>query len=1503
MLEHSPLHYFHPLIRRWFETRLGQPTPIQCGAWPLIAGNQHVLITAPTGSGKTLAAFLWALNQLICGRLDAGQTRILYISPLKALNNDVQRNLIRPLNEIRGLFESTGDPFPDIRVGTRSGDTPPADRRKMIRRPPEILITTPESLHLMLSSHGGRAILGQLRTVILDEVHAVVGNKRGTLLMSAVDRLVPLGGEFQRIALSATINPEDRVAAFVAGFTMHGDRGAPVYTPRPIRCCRDSRQHRDIIQLCIPRAIVDGDDTRHLWDELADTFRQSIDAHRSTIIFTNSRRLCEKLTFLINADRAQPIAYAHHGSLSKALRLEVEKRLKAGSLKAIVATASLELGIDIGQLDQVILVQSPSSISSAVQRIGRSGHGVGRTSRAVFFATHAMDALSAATLVDAVMQRQIEPVRQVVCPLDVLAQVLVSMTGVQAWDRDALYDFVRASYPFHDLKRSAFDLVVEMLAGRYAATRVAALQPKIAFDRTDNTLTARKGALLSLYTSGGVIPDRGYFALRHQESGARIGELDEEFVWEAKKGQVFTLGTQNWRIQRITHNDVLVSQARPKAPVPPFWRAEDADQDFFLADRIGRFLEYAQHRLAAPGFIGELCTRYGMEENGARYLFDFLMRQRQKTGCALPHRHHVVVEQMPAQQDGAAIGQIVIHTFWGGRVNRPFALALAAAWEQRYGHAPSIFPTNQAVYLLLPQAVAIDDILTLVPAREVEALLRERLEGSGIFGARFRECAARALLLPRQRFSQRMPLWLSRQQSQRLLDAVGRFADFPIILETWRTCLQDDFDMIALTQVLGELEQGEITWTAITTTSPSPMALSGSWRLINQYMYADDQQQGKVKTHVSRDLLQEVLFRPELRPTVDLETVDEFVEKRQRVHPGYAPDSPVELLEWVKERLLIPWPEWRALLDRMAGAGEDFVQGMLDSIGSKLARLISGPHTDSDGHLVIATEMIPLVSRVLYEGQGDVRWVDLAGQPIIASHFSYQADGEPPLPQAADILGQWLRFYGPMTTDLIQRRLGVERTRLTGLLTALIEDRTLVSGLLIQGLTDMQVCHAENFDTLLRMARRRRRAVIEPRDIDELAPVLAHFQGLIGPTDKPGDLTACLQSLMCLFLPAGLWETEILPARINNYDPQQLDHLMQAAPMMWIGGPGRQIAFCLEDDLDLMLDGGSKTDRQEKEAEQDLSAVKTLFADPRGRYPLSALLGDPPRLAQDVLSRLWSAVWMGKVTNDTMIALRRGMNKKISPHAQSRPFSSPGRGPVQRWRRKRPNLSAALSTGTMGNWRLVRPPAPPEGLVESEELVKDRVRLLLDRYGILFRQLLEREPSLFQWSAIFRALRLMELSGEVTAGYFFKEIPGPQFASKAMLKLLSETTLPERMFWINALDPASLCGLKIDALKGRLPKRLAGTHLVYLGRQLAMVSRRHGKTLGIHLPVDHPRLAGCFDLFDHLLERRIDPLRAITIETINREPAPASPFLNLLRQRFDTTIGTGTITLYRHLAR
>jgi ATP-dependent Lhr-like helicase len=496
-----------------------------------------VLISAPTGSGKTLTAFLWAINQLVTGAWEKGRTHVLYVSPLKALNTDIRRNLLHPLSALEQVFEEQGRPFPDIRVQTRSGDTPQADRRRMLRHPPEILITTPESLNLLLSSQGGRTLLRSLSTVILDEIHTVVNTKRGVHLITAVDRLVPLSGEFQRIAISATVKPMPVVAEFVAGLRMEGEARNPSYVPREVTLIRSDAAKAYDLSVRFPQESSEPQSAETFWQPLVQEFRNIIRKNRSTLFFVKSRRLSESVTLKINSAAEKPIAYAHHGSLAKELRLEVENKLKSGDLKAIVATNSLELGIDIGALDEVVLVQSPPSISSAVQRVGRSGHRVGETSRGTFYPTFDQDYVVSAVLARAVLEGDIEEVRPVEGALDVLAQVIISMTGTATWDIDALLARIRTSWPYRRLNRRQFDLVLDMLAGRYADTRMRELKPRVSIDRLDNTVAARKGALLQLYISGGTIPDRGYYHLRHEETGALIGELDEEFVWEATVGR------------------------------------------------------------------------------------------------------------------------------------------------------------------------------------------------------------------------------------------------------------------------------------------------------------------------------------------------------------------------------------------------------------------------------------------------------------------------------------------------------------------------------------------------------------------------------------------------------------------------------------------------------------------------------------------------------------------------------------------------------------------------------------------------------------------------------------------------------------------------------------------------------------------------------------------------------------------------------------------------------
>ncbi|MBN1189415.1 MAG: DEAD/DEAH box helicase [Dehalococcoidales bacterium] len=1487
------LSRFHPLISRWFLEEIGEPTDIQRQSWEQISGNRHVLITAPTGSGKTLAAFLWAINMLVTGQLPAGCTGILYVSPLKALNNDIQRNLIRPLKEIREMFEQAGLNFPEIRVLTRSGDTAQSERARMQRHPPEILITTPESLNLLLSSAGGRMMLKNLATVILDEIHAVLGTKRGVYLMTAVERLVPLSGEFQRIVLSATIKSLDPAARFAGGFRIEGDPKQPVYVPREVATISTPGARRYNLRVSYPEPEIGGErDT--IWTPLTASLKEIIKRNNSTLVFANSRRLCEKLALNINEEEEQPIAYVHHGSLSREIRNEVEKRLREGELKAVIATNSLELGIDIGVLDEVVLVQSPNSISSAIQRVGRAGHRVGQTCRGTIFPTHPHDLLEAAVLSPAITRQDMETVKPINRPLDVLAQVIVSMTSVEKWDIDDLYRQVTASFAYRDLSREQFDLVLKMLAGRYADSQIRELRPQVSIDRLDNTVVAKKGALLAIYTSGGVIPDRGYFHLRHRDSRALIGELDEEFVWESEAGKTFSLGAQNWRIERITHNDVFVLPGSPGAMAAPFWRGEDNYRDFHFSELIGRFLELANARLEDPDLADLLERENNMDRAAAEELIAYLKRQKDSTGSDLPHRHHVLVEAVSSGPGGAPGNQLVLHTIWGNRVNRPLSMALEAAWEERSGQRLEIYTSNDCIVFQLPPEMQSGEVLSLVSSNRVESLLRRRLEKSGFFGARFRECAGRALLLPRSRMGERMPLWMNRLRSQKLLNAVSGYEDFPILLEAWRSCLADEFDLVSLKQVLAELESGVIHWSEAHTAAMSPMAQHIVWRQTNDYMYMGDEPAAGTASRLRDDLLQHVVFTPSIRPTVNRELVEQFERKRRRLAPGYSPEDPRELVDWVKERLLIPAAEWEDLLRAIYRDHGISKEKTLESVSGRLTRILP---PEASEPLIAAIEDLPRISYGLYSN------TDIITQPLMPDSEVPSYDRGTTAIQDGDsdemfvtILGEWLQFYGPIGFTSISNTLGISLADLILVLEDLVESQKAITGQLVTGAGGEQVCDSENYEILLRMARRAAVPAIEAKDIKLLPQFLAQYQGIGEEGGDVDRLFHLLEQVRCLPEATELWESEILPARLSSYSGNWLDTVMQEGDLRWVGGEKRTAAFCFEAELPLLKDdiaGQAGEDIPPDPARKQAG----IFPDAMGRYNFSNLLTVTGYRPDELSDRLWEGVWRGRISNDSYAALRKGiMNNFKAPEIvrPSRPHSRysgrhSGRISFSMWKSTLPFA---------GNWFLLPPSQPADDLLESEERMKDRVRILLDRYGILFRELLERESVLFRWGKIFRALRLMELSGEVLSGYFFRDIPGPQFMSPQALQVL-QSRLSERIYWLNACDPASLCGVQIEEIKHELPKRIEGNHLVYHGSRLVVISQRNGRTLHINVTAEDGHLPEYLGFLRHLLTRQFQPLRRIIIETINGEKAVQSPYVAVLKSGFDALNEGEYVTLYR----
>ncbi len=1459
------LDVFHPVVAGWFRDRVGQPTDAQRAAWPAIAGGAHVLLVAPTGSGKTLAAFLAALDRLASGALPGGAVRVLYVSPLKALGTDVRRNLLVPLEQLRAAWLAHDEPMPEIRVETRSGDTPAEDRARMARRPPEILITTPESLNILLTSRRGRAMLSTVAQVILDEVHAVAGSKRGVHLITAVERLARVTGGFQRIALSATVSPSERIARWVGGVEP-GPGGEPG-RPRRVEVLVAGGARRYDLTVGYPAAAVGEEPSADgVWRAVVGEIDRPLRRNRSTLVFANSRRTVEKLTRLVNETAGKEVATSHHGSLSREVRTAVEDRLKTGALRAVVATSSLELGIDLGALDEVLLVQTPPSVSSAVQRIGRAGHAVGAASRGRFVPLAPKDLLAAAVVARAVADGAIEPVVPLSAPLDVLAQVLVSVTATGPWPVEELWNLVRCADPYRDLSRRQFDLVLDMLAGRYASARVRHLRPLVSIDGVDGTVRGRPGVERLVYMAGGTIPDRGTFHLRRDDSGALLGELDEEFVWERSVGDTFTLGVQAWRIERITHNDVFASPTRGLSAMAPFWRAEERARSFELSERIAGFLETIEPQLDDPALAARLEAGHFLDRTAAAALLDHLRLQRAAVG-RLPHRHRVVAERVTDPQGRGEGDWLVIHTLWGGKVNRPLAVALQAAWQERHGVPLEVIHDDDCIAVGAGSGATATELFSMVDAANLERRLRARLESSGLFGARFREAAGCALLLPREGFRRRTPLWLSRQRAKELLEAVSRYDDFPLLIEAWRSCLQDDSDLPALARLLDEIRDERIRVVETRTDHPSPFAAGVVWRRTNELMYEDDVPSAGGPTRLREDLIREVSRSAYLRPRVGLRVIADFRRKLQRTWSGYAPATADALLETVAERGALPLASW---LDLAAAVERESGRNVVEEAADRLLELTwPGRATPS---VVAAADEVPRLLHVLDVKTGEVGMRGIGGRPASAAslaaagarwrHGAAAAAVDP----LAELVAEVLRYEGPVARTWAADVLGLEPSRIEGPLESLADAQRIVLGDLSDGGSD-EVCDAENHERLLRLARAAGRPAFETLPASALPLFLTRWQGLAGCEGIEG-LRASLERLFGLPAPVGVWEEEIFPARLDPYVPEWLDALLADTDLTWVGCGKERVAFTLAAERDLV--GLSPPPRP---VEED-----TALLPGEGRWTFADLARRTGIPTAELASRMWRLAWSGGVSSDGFAPIRRGIETSFHPKLGADPSPTGRRRPrYERWRSDRP---------FEGHWYRVPAPEVPSDPLESQELDRDRVRVLLDRYGVLFRELLEHEPRALSWGRLFRTLRLMELSGEVVTGQFFAGVGGPQFASTAALSRVREGLPEDGVVWLNAADPASPCGLAVSGLPSGLPRRHLSNHVVFHGTRLVVVSERRGRDLRLEIGADHALLDRYLSFLKVALTRRVRPVGAVRVETINGQSAATSGYREALAGSF-----------------
>lgn len=1428
---------FHPLIAPWFLGTYGEPTAVQREAWHRIAAGQDVLALAPTGSGKTLAAFLDAISRFVLGEYDPARLSVLYVSPLKALNEDIRANLREPLVSLRARFEGEGLAFPDIRVETRSGDTPAADRRRFLVRPPSILATTPESLAILLLSPRGRSVLSQVRLLILDEIHAVLDSKRGAFLACQIGALSLLAGEFRRIALSATVSPAETAAAFVGGLRKvpAGDgRAGFRYEPRPVVVVAPPAEKR--IDLSVEYPAPPAQDPKAVpGDELPESSRYAalvsdldrrIRRNRSTLVFTDSRRRAERIAFLLNEKVGTGAAYAHHGSLSKDVRRMVEERLKAGELPCVVATGSLELGIDVGSVDEVVLAGSPPAVSPALQRVGRSGHGVGRASRGILFPFHGMDLLRAAALAGAVRDREIEPSAPVENPLDILAQAILALCSTGDRDVDALYEDIRAVSPFRTLSRQAYDGVVEMLAGRYESARLRELKPRLRFDRASGVLSAAEGTVQLLYSSGGAIPDRGVYSLRLSD-GTRIGELDEEFVWERKVGDAFSFGTRSWRIRDIGPEAVVVVPLDRPADFVPFWKGEARYRSPVLVRRTLELSASFDPGGFPPGVLEDL----GMTTEARTALGRFLESQvRAQQGAPLAGPSCLPLELCsdPGLRGDAVTA--VLHTLRGGAVNEPLSLALGAELEDALGVRIETIADEDFVLVLLPLVPgvsadsAIRDALARLgdPGRR-ERRLRSRLERSGVFGAAFREAAGRSLILPRAGFGKRTPLWITRLRSKRLFDAVSSFGDFPVSAEAWRTCLVDLFDLAELGRLLEGIADGRIGVPVFRTRAPSPFAREAVWQETNRFLYEGDGSGGRSGVSLSDRAIEEALCAPALRPTLSAGLVSDFESRLRRELTGWAPEDGPALAEWVKERVFIPGDEWNALA---ASLGEDAKSSLRNdqTLGGRIARIRPGGLD-----LYIHEERRP----------------------------EFEAD-----PRA--VLAEWLRYEGPVAPARVGSVLGIGEEEALSVLATLAEEGILAAGVRVEGWTEDLFCDETNLELLLRLTRKAARPRVDERPLSDLPLFLARIQGLVG--NRPERPWAPLAGWAA---PVRLWESDLLPARDPEYTPARLDRDFAEGRCLWFGAGRETAGICAPEDLDLVLPDRPSASEVVPDGFADFWAVR----DASGRS------------VEECVRILWEEAWRGMASSDSWETLRSGLRSGFGfrasvlpdagyPRPEPSSYGVPRRIPRalrDRWRGGPP---------VAGRWFSLAAEGDPDPL-DRDQLDRERVRLLARRWGILCRPLLEREVPALGWARLLRALRSMELAGEILAGRFFAGLGGLQFMSPEAFNTFQSPDNLGETYWLNACDPASLAGVTAEGLPRDLPPRTASSRLCYRGTRLAAVSLRKGREVRVLDDGGDPEATLAFLKIPRT--RRVDPERKVVVETVNGAAAADGPYASVLK--------------------
>jgi ATP-dependent Lhr-like helicase len=1381
--------------------------------------------------------------------------RVLYVSPLKALAVDVERNLRAPLAGIANI--ATDYVMPEIAI--RTGDTPQSERAKFLRNPADILITTPESIYLMLTSNA-REILRGVHTVIVDEIHALVPNKRGAHLALSLERLARITDTPpQRIGLSATQRPLEEVARFLGGVgqallpvpvppeSLDGQAGVPVLhnefanpatvAYRPVTIVDTEEKKKLVLKVEVPveemaklseRDVESGPAARSpsIWPAIHPRLLELIRAHRSTLIFVNSRRLAERMAAALNELAGETLVQAHHGSIARAQRIEIEDNLKSGRLPALVATSSLELGIDMGAIDLVIQIEAPPSIASGMQRIGRASHQVGAASEGIIFPKFRSDLVACAAVTEAMHKGAIEPTRMLRNPLDVLAQQLVAMISVDDWQADELFAAVRGAAPYAELGRAAFDGVLDMLSGLYPSDEFAELRPRVTWDRNTNVLTARGGAKKVAITSGGTIPDRGLYGVflagAEKNQSARVGELDEEMVFESRVGETFLLGASTWRIEEITHDRVLVTPAPGEPGKMPFWKADAAERTVPFGEAIGRLVRETREMTPAAA-IRKLVKQHDLDERAAKNFLQYLDDQYDATG-AVPDDRTIVIERV---LDDLGDWRLCVLTPFGGRIHAPWAMAVTAKVRNEMAIDVETMWSDDGFIVRFPETDAPPAAEMVVPdADEIESLVIRQLGSSSLFAAKFREAAARALLLPKHRPDRRAPLWIQRKRAYDLLQVASRFGSFPIILEAYREVLRDVFDVPALVATMRKIRERTIRVHVADTEKPSPFAGSLLFRYVANFIYDGDAPLAERRAQalaIDQAQLRELLGEPELRELLDNEALEQ-VEHDLQFRPIKNPDQ---------------------LHDLFLRLGDMTAEEVSLRGGQALLPV-----------LIEQRRVIQINDRYIAVEDAS-RYRDALGVPIPAGVAERYL--QPVADPLGDLVLRYARTHGPFTPHDVARRYGLGVAVVTAALERFVERGRLVEGEFRPGGTQREWCDAD----VLRMIRRRSLAKLrkeaEPVDVPAYARLLTRWQGAAKKRRGLDALLDAIDALQGYPLPASIFEREILSARIDDYSPSDLDTLSAAGEIVWqgvqpLGEKDGRIALYLTDRAPLLRPTPAP------EPAPGLSILNYLREHGASFFAQihDAVGGFPNELAD----ALWSLVWQGLVTNDTFHALR----------AYTRPKSPRASG--FRSRRTAP-------ASTQGRWSLV-----PQATATPTEHANALAQQLLARYGVVVRETAAVESLPGGFSAVYPVFKGMEEAGRIRRGYFIAGLGASQFATAGAIDLLrsfrDESDDPETVM-LASTDPANPYGALVK-WPAQGPMRNVGSSVILVDGALAAYVGRGEKQLQTFLPDDEPRRSLVEREIAKSLARIVEGggRRALLVTEIDGEAvskSPLAPFL------------------------